>query len=112
MARKRRIKGEFDRISSATAKEKLEPELEIQLWRRVIVQAIRDAGSSNAKTRASIFSWMNTPEYKNVCSSARINPVPLKKGLMVLLETATNFPRVVVIKSIEAMEKELDRLSV
>jgi hypothetical protein len=54
---------------------------------------------------------MNSPEYRAVCLSARINHVPLKRGLMVLLETASNFPRVAVVKSVEALEKELDNLS-
>lgn len=110
MPRKKRIRNLHDKATSETASSKLLPVEEVALWRRVVIQAIRDAGSPNLKTRASIYSWLGTPEYKATCSSAMISHVPLKKGLMVLLETASNYPRVVVMKLVSSMEEELDSL--
>ena len=110
MPRKKRIRNVLDKTSSETLGSKLRHEEEVHLWRRVVIQSIRDAGSPNLKTRASIYSWIGTPEYKSTCLAARVNHIPLKKGLMVLLETASNYPRVVVMKLVSSMEEELASL--
>jgi hypothetical protein len=80
------------------------------LWIRVIIQSIRDAGSANIKTRAEIFRWINTIEYRRVTKYAGVNGLLLKKGLIFLIETAENYPRMVVSKSIEILESELPNM--
>jgi len=81
-----------------------------ELWIRVIIQSIRDAGSANIKTRAEIYRWINTTEYKQVCGYASINHSLLKKGLLYLIEVSENFPRAMVVKSIGIMESELPNM--
>jgi hypothetical protein len=82
------------------------------LWTRVIIQSIRDAGSANIKTRAEIFRWVNTVEYRRVTKYAGINGALLKKGLIFLIQTSENYPRLVVNKSIEILESELQNMKV
>mgnify|MGYP003658775583 CR=1 FL=1 len=81
-----------------------------RLWMRVIIQGVRDAGSANQKTRAEVYRWINTTDYRKICSYVSIDAPLLKKGLLILIETAENFPRVVVVKSIEVLESELDAM--
>jgi hypothetical protein len=80
------------------------------LWVKVIIQSIRDAGSANIKTRAEIYRWINSSEYKQVCLYANINPTTLKKGLLYLIEVSENFPRATVVRSISILESELPNM--
>ena len=83
---------------------------EVALWRRVIIQAIRDAGSANAKTRAEIYRWMNSVGFKDTCLMAGIQSQTLKKGISIIMETAENYPRIFVVKAIDTLEDELPKL--
>lgn len=111
MAKKKRFKIVMDTTMSTSERSDIDKEYIDLLWRKVIIQAVRDAGSANAKTRAEIYRWLCSVEYKKVCALASMNHTLLKRGLLSLMETAENFPRVMVIKSVEALESEIDNLS-
>lgn len=74
------------------------------MWRRVMVQAARDAASQNAKTRAEIFRWTHTADFTGVCQMAGVDPVKAKDSLRVLIASVENYPRAMVLRVLEELE--------
>ena len=45
---------------------------ESRLWRRVLIQAITDAGGIRAERRQEVFDWLDTQDFDDVCFFAGV----------------------------------------
>lgn len=106
------IDSKFKRFTKKAKKEGDVAESEqqlVNLWKKVIRQAVRDCCSSNARTRLSVVKWMESGDFHQTCRDAGITKVKhLKEAIMLVLKLSQESNYVMAKKAAEAIMNEIN----
>jgi hypothetical protein len=79
---------------------------ECRLWRQVISQAISDAYLDDQRNKIAVITWLETPDFDDVCDFAALHPEQTKKHFYKILESKPAIARFIGRKLKDAIERQ------
>lgn len=76
---------------------------ESRLWRRVVMQAIKDSAKGKAEVKLEVREWLDTKDFEDVCHYAAVDADFMYDELMSILESPGAVARIRAISLREAI---------